>query len=242
MYSNKHLKEVVCTFRFVQGSIKWDSAFFGQFYDKIINEGFSERQEKKGIVFEVNANMNNGNLHAPTIQEAESQMIFRNKTKNYAITMGSQFVSFHSVSTYLDWDNFNENLVGPFIAKYIELGIYDQILSCQVVYLNQFNFDENESLSDYFTVVTSPFEKFGKEKSVQIAKSYQTDNNVMLNFRINPQPSVQGIKSLMLECGAVGTLVGGTSITNWKNMSQGVKAPIRDFFESIITDKLRRTL
>ncbi|MBB6235644.1 uncharacterized protein (TIGR04255 family) [Pedobacter sp. AK013] len=242
MYSNKHLKEVLCTFKFLPGPIKWDSGFFGQFYDKIQADGFSLRQEKKGIVFEI-GNLNNGVPITPNVQEAETQMIFRNPEKNYAISMGNSYVTFHIVNTYESWEVFNESLMQPFMEKYLELGIYDKIQTCQVVYLNSFEIIAEDPLSDYFTVVSPPFNTFGREAAVQVSKNYVATNGIVLNFKINPQPTAkQNTKSIMLECGAVGTVTMGRPISDWKTMSQDIKNPVRDFFESIITEKLRQTL
>lgn len=240
MYSNKHLKEVVCTFKFIQGSTKWDSAFFGQFYDKIIDGGFNERQEKKGIVFEFNPALGN---QASTIQEGESQMIFRNTAKNYAITMGNQFISFHIVATYETWEKFNDDLIRPYMEKYLELGIYEKLFSCQLVYLNQFNFSDKEELSDYFTALSPSLKQFGREANVQLAKNYITANGVVLNLRLTPQPIAhEQTMTYMLECGATGTIPTGGEIKNWQSVSADVRKPVRDFFESIITQRLRGTL
>ncbi len=242
MYSNKHLQEVLCTYRFIQGAKKWDSTYFGQLFDKIVNDGFTERQEKKGIVFEVTASINSGGAQAPIVQEAESQMIFRNPSKNHAITMGNQFISFHIVSTYENWEAFNETLMKPFMEKYIELGIYEKILSCQVVYLNRFELPDQDDLSKYFSVISPPFKQFGKEVNVQLTKNYITSNGIVLNLRVQPQPAIPNVKNLMLECGATGTIPQGRAINEWKSISQDVKNPVRDFFESIITEDLRSIL
>ncbi|SDH70780.1 TIGR04255 family protein [Pedobacter terrae] len=240
MYSNRHLKEVVCTFKFIQGSVKWDSAFFGQYFDKIIGYGFTERQEKKGIVFQFNPAMGN---QASTVQEGESQMIFRNPEKNYAITMGNQFISFHIVSTYKNWEVFNEKLMKPFMEKYIELGIYEKLFSCQLVYLNSFGFSPNDNLSEYFMVISNPLTQFGREANVQVAKNYITHNGIILNLRITPQPAgTDGLIPYMLECGATGTMQEGADIKDWQKISSDVRQPVRDFFESIITHKLRGIL
>lgn len=244
MYTNSHLKEVLCTYKFVPGQTKWDSAFFGQFYDKISDAGFTERQEKKGIIFEINGTEKKGtDAILPNVQEAESQMIFRNPTQNFAITMGNSMLSFHIVSTYENWEVFNEKLMAPFIEKYIELSIYDKIQSCQVVYLNQFELAEDQKLSDYFTVVSPPFEEFGKETSVQVTKKYTTSNGAVLILRISPQnkqPSTS--KTITLECGANGNIANGIDIREWKTVSQNIKNPIKNFFECIITEKLRQSL
>lgn len=240
MYSNKHLKEVVCTFKFLQGSTKWDSAFFGQYYDKIISSGFTERQEKKGIVFEFNPASGN---QASTVQEGESQMIFRDPSRNYAITMGNQFISFHIVATYSNWESFNKDLMKPMMDKYLELGIYDKLFNCQLVYLNRFDFTHAEALSDYFTVLSTPLKQFGREANVQLAKNYVTPNHIVLNLRITPQPTpTEGGMTYMLECGATGTIPNGKTIGEWQSVSTDVRKPVRDFFESIITHKLRGTL
>lgn len=243
MYTNKHLKEVLCTYKFIPGATKWDSAFFGQFYDKISDAGFTARQEKKGIVFEIAGNINGNTPPTPNIQEAESQMIFRDPVRNFAITMGNSLLSFHIVNTYETWEAFNEKLMKPFMEKYLELGIYEKIQSCQVVYLNRFEKPEAQDISDYFTVLSPSFKQFGKETNVQLSKSYITPNDVVLNFRITPQQaSIPQTESLMLECGAVGHLAMGKDIREWKAISQDVKNPVKDFFESIITDTLRQLL
>lgn len=243
MYTNKHLKEVLCTFQFIPGSIKWDSAFFGQFFEKIVGAGFTAREERKGVLLELAGNKNNALPQVPTVQETEPQMIFRNPATNMAITMGNSMVSFHIVDTYDNWQVFNEKLMTPFMEKYIELGIYEKIKSCQVVYLNKFEFSEEQNISKYFSVVSPPFDQFGREVNVQISKSYVTSQGAVLNFRLSPiPPTLPLTKSFMLECGAVGNLDDGADIHLWKEISQDIKNPVKAFFESIITDSLRKTL
>jgi uncharacterized protein (TIGR04255 family) len=230
----------MCTFNFLPGEVNWDSGFFGQFFDMIRDEGFTQREEKKGVKFEITPQIP---AAVPTMQELDSQMIFRDPERKFAITMGKQLLSFHIVSTYADWESFNNELIIPYMGKYIGLGIYEKILSCQVLYLNSFRFDGKDSLSDYFKIVTPPMSQIGTEVFVNVNKSYLTPKGITLSVRVIPQPAaVPGTNQIMMECGAIGMVNNGLPIADWRSISGSVRQPIREFFEAIITPKLRETL
>jgi uncharacterized protein (TIGR04255 family) len=239
-YSNKHLIEVMCHFNFIPSDVVWDIGYFGQFFDKISLLGFTEREEKKGLSFEFSTNSKPSS--PPKVNDVDPQMIFRDPKRRFAITMGERLLSFHIVSEYKDWESFNTDLMVPFMGKYLELGIYNQILSCQVTYLNTFNFNDSDVLSEYFQIVSPPLKNVGTETMVNVSKNYLTNNGIVLITRLLPQSSVAGEKKIMVECGALGQLDGGFPIENWKIISSDVRQPIRNFFESIITTKLRGTL
>ena len=235
--------EVACSFTFQEEEVKWDSAYFGQYYDKIKGKGFTIRNERKGIQVNVSANIEDTTKTNASLQESDTQMIFQDPNKGFAITMGNKALSFHVVRNYIDWDQFNSELLIPFYNSYSDLGLYKKVVNCQILYLNQFFLNVNESLSDYFTVVTQPLHDIGIEGTVFIQKSYIDSAKEMgLLFKINSNLISDEKKMVALECGAVSLPSPSNQNIPLIELAAKVHKPIRDFFENIVTDKLREIL
>ena len=119
-YKNKHLTEVVCGFEFERDSNPWDSTYFGQYFEKIKQDGFSEKQERKSLQIQ----FNHSNFQAPMISTSsgeDDEVIFKNNLKGWAILLGKSKISFHIVRDYKKWEDFRDNLIVPFYNKYLEL-------------------------------------------------------------------------------------------------------------------------
>jgi uncharacterized protein (TIGR04255 family) len=132
-YKNKHLIEVSCGFNFLNETVAWDSIYFGQFFDRIQQFGFSKREERKGfqINFEGKAD---GSKPPVTSSTVEDQVIFRNPDKGWAVIMGQNKVSFHIVKNYPGWDTFTKDLFEPLLKEYKSLGLGNGPRNCRVVY------------------------------------------------------------------------------------------------------------
>jgi uncharacterized protein (TIGR04255 family) len=162
-YSNKHLTEVICSFEFLEVSMKWDSIYFGSYFEKIRPLGFTERQERKAMKFQtLPGNSNTGSIPPLT---PEDQFVFKNPAKNWGITMSKGVISFHILKEYASWMIFRDELIVPFYTLYLDLGLGSGLRNCTVMYLNQFEKRVSDNLSDYFTIVSNIDKQFGPEKT-----------------------------------------------------------------------------
>lgn len=241
-YTNKNLREVVCNFQFIDdGTVKWDSGYFGQFFDKIKDRGYIERQEKKGIKLNVSANSNDLPNAISTVEETESTMIFKNAENGFAITMAKAQITFHCVKDYINWDTFLKDVLIPLLDIYLQMGLYQKIQFCQVVYLNQFLFEQEIPLAEYFTIVTNPLNDIGIEGTVIVNKNYFTAD-IGMNVKLKSDPTPDKKKRVSLECGAASLPLQKYTEMNLIDLANITHEPIRNFFEHIITDKLRTIL
>jgi uncharacterized protein (TIGR04255 family) len=238
-YSNKHLTEVNCGFQFPEESVAWDSTFFGQFYEKIKELGFTDREERKGVQIRFNGNVADSKLPITT-SHVEDQVVFRDKTKGLAILLGKGKISFHCVNDYKNWEVFLKTFIIPFSELYKSLGLGNGKRQCSVVYLNRFTKKAEDKLSDYFTIVNSLEQKFGQEVATSIQRIVTNPKNQLVT-KLNSQ-QIGGIQNINLECGAVCINEECMKSDDWSYQANQTHEPIFEFFEAIISEKLRGEL
>lgn len=237
-YSNHYLAEVNCGFHFSTETTDWDSTFFGQFYEKIKERGFTERQERKGV--QISFDGSNIDETKITRSEIQDQVVFKNNATGMAIAMGKNKISFHQIKNYTNWNDFVKNLIDPISKVYKALGLGNGDRQCNIVYLNQFVKPNKEMLSDYFTI-TSPIEsKFGLEVNTTIQRIIENENNYLI-AKLNSQ-NINTSQNINLECGAICKNIICLNNSDWIDQANQTHEPIKDFFESIITEKLRKEL
>ena len=239
-YSNRHLVEVNCGFQFLNETTPWDSIFFGQFYEKIKTQGFTERQERKGVQIKFDGNLKNKGIAPLTSSEIEDQVVFKNNSKGMAIAMGKNKISFHIIKDYTNWEDFIINLIEPYTKIYKDLGLGNGSRQCNIVYLNRFIKQNNEKLSDYFTIISPMEPKFGIERTTSIQRVIENDQNFLIT-KLNSQARPDGL-NINLECGAICKSVICMNTSDWILQANQTHEPVNAFFESIITEKLRAEL
>lgn len=239
-YSNRHLVEVNCGFQFLNETTAWDSTYFGLFYEKIMTEGFTERQERKGVQIKFDGNLKNKGAGPITSSEIEDQIIFKNNARGMAIAMGKNRISFHIVKDYKGWGEFITNFIEPYTKIYRELGLGNGPRQCSIVYLNQFIKQNDEKLSDYFTIISPIDTKFGIERTTSIQRVIENDINFLI-AKLNSQARPDGL-NINLECGAICKSVVCMNAQDWMYQANQTHEPINNFFESLITEKLRKEL
>lgn len=242
-YSNGHLQEVVCGFNFINSGVVWDSAYLGQYNDKIAPLGFTEREERNGI--QINFGDDQSNLSQPikvSAQKIEAVMLFKNEVAGQAITLGKDQISFHTVSDYKGWETFVSGLIEPGLQSYQELGLLKGSIRNNVVYLNRFEFDADEWLSEYFTFLSPIGTDFGLENSSVIHRILDYNEKLALIVRLHSVLVAKGKKQVTLECGAVTKQFVGAEALSWLELASITHEPIRSFFESLITEKLKDRL
>lgn len=239
-YTNKHLVEVNCGFQFPEEHVSWDSTFFGQFYERIKNSGFDQKEERKGVQLTFKGDFTNPSTLPVTASAIEDQVIFRNTTKNYAIILGKGKISFHIVNSYPGWDAFLSDLIKPFFNIYNQLGLGNGLRQCTIVYLNKFTKASDVDLSDYFTIVSHVEPGFGSEITTSVQRMIANDK-LLLIAKMHSQLDGHH-KTIHLECGAVSTNEESMKSTDWLAHANETHEPIPTFFEAIVTDQLKKEL
>ena len=241
LYSNKHLIEVNCGFAFPNETTLWDSTFFGQYYEKIKVLGFSDREERKGVQIKFEAIVKSAKTSPISASEIEDQIVFRNPQKGWAILMGKGKISFHILKDYTKWDDFIEQFIKPFTELYKGIGLGNGTRQCSVVYLNRFAKKKEENLSDYFTMATQLDSKFGVETVTSVQRVFNNTKNLLI-AKLNSQTGNDDINTINLECGAICVNTDCLESDDWLNQAYKTREPIREFFEELITERLRKEL
>jgi len=242
-YSNKHLTEVVCAFTFsTEDSPVWDVGFYGQYFDKISEIGFTKREDRKGFQIKFSGNIKElSNPTTPVFQETETQMLYRTEDNSQAIILGNKSLSFHVLKNYLNWDNFKNKFMVNGFKAYEDLKLPSKVQTCHFTYLNKFEFNKEDNLSDFFTLIPPTLASLGDERGTTIDTKYQTSTGVIIIIRLFANPIVENKRIVNVECGGFLNLNPGKHIT-WGEIAEIVHSPIREFFEKIITEKLREKL
>lgn len=237
-YKNNHLVEVNCGFQFIDDTSNWDSTYFGQFYELIKSDGFNEKVERKGIQVTIKDDKNSTNSKIAS-QEVEEQVIFKNSNNGFAILIAKNRISFHSVGNYINWKYFTEEFILPNLEKYLKLGLGNGNYKLNVLYLNKFNTNTNDKISDYLS--------FYNEID-NVGEIVEVDNNfrrifkkedLTLMIRGNRIKDLNNI--IHLECGSFLDSKNLNINTVIESLNKA-HSPIRDLFENSITAKLKETL
>jgi len=239
-YTNNHLAEVNCGFQFPDETVAWDSTFFGQYYEKIKDLGFKEREERKGVQITFNGLLVDAKKPPVATSQIEDQVIFRNSEKGLAILIGKGRVSFHCVKEYKGWDVFMSDFLLPFSEHYKSLGLGNGKRQCSVVYLNRFTKNVDENLSDYLTIISPLEQKFGIEIVSSVQRVVSNKKNLLI-AKLNSQV-IEKTQNINLECGAVCVNEECMNSNDWSYQASQTHEPILSFFEAIITEKLRKEL
>lgn len=229
-----------CGFQFPEETVQWDSTFFGQFYEKIKSDGFDHREERKGVQITFNGALINAGKVPLATSQVEDQVIFKNTKKHQAILIGKNRVSFHVVKDYKGWDNFLNDVIMPYSEIYKSLGLGNGKRQCSIVYLNRFIKNENDDLSDYFRIISHVEPKFGKEVMTFVQRVISNEKNLLI-AKLNSQ-IIDKVQNVNLECGAVCVNEQCMNGADWIYQANQTHEPILNFFEEVITDKLKQEL
>ncbi len=214
MSTSKHeLVEVLCSFGFEPNANPWDSTFFGEYYDKIKEIGYSEKQEQKGIQFKVEIDSRTPTTPRASADELETRMLFRNSTTNSAIILAPNFISFHKLKPYSTWEQFRSETIEPGMKIYQSLGLgLHGLLQTQMLYLNKYDFESGIGLSEEFRFIPEVDRMgFGKERSLRFQSQYDFDPNLIMQIKLNANSLPDGRKDVVLECSCLAMNIEKTS-------------------------------
>ncbi len=244
-YSNKYLQEVICGFGFLESGVDWSSIYFGQYANEIKDLNFNIREEHKGFQINFAAGEPDPNsLPDVSAQEVESKMLFRNENLGQAIMLAKDQISFHNVNkNYEGWESFLKGLVKSGMKAYDAVGLLKGKIRANMVYINRFVFLQEEVLSDYFNFLGPVDTKFGTETNTLVERIFDIQegvNTLVVRLRIAPNPD--GTKGVILQTGAITKQNLDEENLDWETLSGIAHEPIKEFFDSLITDKLKAIL
>lgn len=241
MEFTKHkITEAVCAFRFDPSINPWDLTFFSSYFNLIKSEGFEKKQEIKPfqLSFQVKPNEEPSQ---PNFQQGETQMVFKTNDERYAILMGNNYISFHTLNHYPGWDVFKPETIAKYIEKYFSLGLGKGLVNAQMIYINNFNLENNKSLSDYLSFVPN-MKDFGEgeETSHFFQSNYKIapNKNLSLKTVLNPEfPS--GSKNVVLESNC---LAENNKNQGWTDLADEAHDAARNAFIKISSDYFKKLI
>lgn len=241
-YKKHRITEAVCAFRFSPVNNNWDITSFAAYYNVIKDLGFYKKNEIKPVQlsFQIKPNEVPQN---PQLMEGETQMVFKNEKENQAILLGNNYISFHTINEYPDWEIFSDELISKFLTKYFEIGYGKDLISAQMIYINNFDLEPHRKLSEYLTFVPN-IEHLGEgdelshlfQSSYEIAPNKRLQLKTILNV-VNPEK----IKKVVLECNCI----ANNSLTydiSWNDLSKDAHDNAKNAFINITTEYFKELI
>lgn len=235
MEFTKHkITEAVCAFRFDPIQNPWDITIFSNFYDSVKDDGFIKKQEIKPfqLSFQIKSDEE---PKPPNFQQGETQMVFKTDDEKYAILIGNNYVSFHTLNHYPGWDMFKPKIIEVCLRKYFALGLGKGLANVQMIYINNFDLEANKDLSDYLTFVPK-MKDFGEgeETTHHFQSNYFIAPNKQLSLRtiLSVLPPHK-IKKVLLESNCIASNINGSE---WSALADDAHDAARNAFIKISSD------
>ncbi len=232
MEFTKHkITEAVCAFRFNPSQNPWDITFFSRFYDLIKDHGYNKKAEMKPFIVDFQFKIGEA-PNAPNLQQGETQMVFKTDDEKYAILLGNNYISFHTLNHYPGWDVFKPQVIDKSLKLYFDLELGRGLENAQMIYINTFDLEPNKSLSDYLTFVPN-MKDFGE--GVEISHSYQSNYSIAPNKQLSLKTffvsaGLINAKKVVLECNCVATKHDDKG---WVDLADEAHAAARNAFIKI---------
>lgn len=200
--SKHHLAEVLCGFWFDNDSNNWDSTYFGKYFEKVSELGFTEKQEQKAVQVKFDLNPTQKGASTSEMKEGEMRMVFKNPEINAAIILSRNYISFHKLPDYKGWDLLISEIVNPCLKAYREIGLGNNLVQVQSLYLNKYILKLDKKLSELFSFLPNT-EDFGIgfEHNLVFQSQYELDPNINVTLKLNCNSNnLTKEKVAMLEC------------------------------------------
>ncbi|MEK7433273.1 MAG: TIGR04255 family protein [Cyanobacteriota bacterium] len=204
-FKNHKITEALCAFRFESTIDNIGISLFGEYFNKIKSDGFIHQKDFEPLKFSFQINPSDRSSQNK-IEEDNLTMLFTNSEKNFSILIRQNYISFHALkNSYSGWDNFFNNYVKVYLEKYLELESNVSIKNTQMLYLNNFEIDINENLSDYLNCVPNS-QNFGESSEFYLLSqsNYKIKPNldVILKTGLKIEDSTS-LKKITLECNCI---------------------------------------
>lgn len=244
----KHkITEAVCLLRFAPDNEEQDELNFNlvlDYLEKIRPQGFIHEQQRRPtkIIFKATPT---GKITTPIQTTGETETVFFNKTERYAIILGRDFISFHSVDHYDGWDMFFPQVVEKYYNIYLQTINRDRTINyVQVIYINKLPIGSDQELATFFKSAPS-VRDFGK--GTEVAHSSQS------NFIIKEDPKVelalklimendltQKTKEFMFECTCITHNISNKY--TWKELADLAHISAVEAFKQSITEEFKKII
>lgn len=227
---NKHLlTEVLCAVWFDQNQ-PWDSTYFGIYFEKIRDLGFTNKQEQKGYQILIDPTKSNPNSQFVP-PELESKFIFKNESKNRAIILARNYISFHQLAPYENWQTLINEIAMPGLDYYDKLGIGLNIIQVQSLYLNQYSLNLNENIGDYLNFLPN-LDSTSIQENITFLSTYgiYPNKQLFLNVNGNINQSFE-INNIILQCGCI---VKKVEPSNFQSLAEEAHKESVKLYNSII--------
>jgi uncharacterized protein (TIGR04255 family) len=237
-YKKHKITEAVCAFNFQD---EWDIVLLSEYSKKIEDLGFSKRQDIKPI--QVNFQFQPGVIPSPTVQEGGVSMVIKNQDETEAVLMSKNYISFHTLNHYPGWDVFFPKTITPLLKMYFELGLGKGVLNSLMLFVNNFEIQENENLSEYLNFVPN-MNDFGKGTS-EVGHFFQSNFksepnlNISLKTVFNANP-IDKSKKVTLECSC--TASNENEKHSWEQLAEAAHLNAKNAFIKITQDKFKKII
>lgn len=236
-FKNHKLKEAVCAFRFAQtANVPWDSTYLGEYYNRIRGLGFSKKSQINPVSLKFEIKANAQTTQPPQLEHGDTQMVFKTEDEKYAILVGNNYISFHTLNHYPGWDVFCPEVIEKFINEYFSLGLGKGLESAQMIFINNFTLEKNKDLSDYLNFVPK-MDAFGQgdELSHLFQSNYNISPNKKLSLKtiFNAKPKTE--KRVLLESNCIASNNEKGEI-NWNDLATDAHDSARNAFIKISTE------
>lgn len=235
-FSNHKITEAVCAFRFSPNN-PWDITFFSEYYNLIKNDGFTIKKEVRA--FELSFELKGDDNPKSNFSHGETQMVFKTLDEKKAILMGNNYISFHTLNHYPGWEHF-KSMINEFYQKYISLGLGTGLLNAQMIYINNFNLEQNKDLSDYLVFVPK-MQQFGEGNEIShlFQSNYSIAPNKKLSLKTVLNVLPQNTKRLLLECNCIASK---TDKADWETLADDAHSAARNAFIKVSSDYFKNLI
>ena len=236
-YKNHKITEAVCAFRFDPRSNDWDFTSSADYYSQIKTLGFIKKNEIKPIQLSFQFRANEAPNNAQMV-EGETQIVFKNEDESRAILLGNNYISFHTLNHYPGWDSFLTDFISICLNRYFEIGYGKNIISVQMIFINNFELKNSAKLSEYLTFVPE-MDKFGEGN--ELSHLFQSAYDIAPNKRLQLKTilNVVGesrLKKTLLECNCIAS---NSANFTWEELSRDAHDSAKNAFINITTDHFK---
>jgi len=225
--TNEHIVEVLCAMWFEPTLNDWDSTYFGKYYSRITELGYTEKQEQKKVEVQLEINANKPN---PTVKEEGIRFIFRNPSEKTAIILSDHFISFHKMAPYNDWNSLMGKIVDPGLKIYKEIGLGKGLKEVQCLYLNSYKIRNDQMISDKFKFL--PQIDDSKESSLLFQAKYDMPENLSVQIKLNWN-ALAPKKEVFFECS---TFAKASEGVDYKTVAAKAHDQANAFYNKIYSD------
>lgn len=241
-YKNHKISEAVCAFRFNPARNNWDITSFAAYYNEIKDLGFNRKSEIKPVQLSFQLKPNEIPQN-PQMVEGETQMVFKDENESMAILLGNNYISFHTINHYPGWEIFLNSFISKFLKLYFKIGYGKDLVSVQMIYINNFELEHHYKLSDYLTFVPN-MEHFGEgdelshlfQSSYEIAPNKRLQLKTILNV-VNPERT----KKVLLECNCIAHNTVSNDIL-WNELANDAHDNAKNAFINITTEHFKEII